>query len=165
MLRSWINDRSYIFSILHFQRKKSSPLYYLMTKFFFFLFIVLILQYDYVFCIILLQFILFFRAIYFSCKINFVSSTFSFYHKYLNIFKRVGDLCVNCFFWFSQSFFFTAFLSMNIEIVPMGNRTKTCVFNISQNLSKHKSFDVIIIKYTLSVLFAFTVQDFWAFTF
>ena len=137
--------------------KKSSPLYYLMTKFFFFLFIVLVLQYDYVFCIILLQFILFFRAIYFSCKINFVSSTFSFYHKYLNIFKRVGDLCVNCFFWFSQSFFFTAFLNMNIKIVAKGNRTKTCVFNISQNLSKHKSFDVIITKYTLSVLFAFTV--------
>ena len=136
--------------------KKSSPLYYLMTKFFFFLFIVLVLQYDYVFCIILLQFILFFRAIYFSCKINFVSSTFSFY-KYLNIFERVGDLCVNCFFWFSQSFFFTAFLNMNIKIVAKGNRTKTCVFNISQNLSKHKSFDVIITKYTLSVLFAFTV--------
>ena len=134
--------------------KKSSPLYYLMTKFFFFLF-VLVLQYDYVFCIIVLQFILFFRAIYFSCKINFVSSTFSFY-KYLNISERVGDLCVN-FFWFSQSFFFTAFLNMNIKIVAKGNRTKTCVFNISQNLSKHKSFDVIITKYTLSVLFAFTV--------
>ena len=154
MLCSWINYRSYFFYSTF--SKKSSPLYYLMTKFFFFLFIVLVLQYDYVFCIILLQFILFFRAIYFSCKINFVSSTFSFY-KYLNIFERVGDLCVNCFFWFSQSFFFTAFLNMNIKIVAKGNRTKTCVFNISQNLSKHKSFDVIITKYTLSVLFAFTV--------
>ena len=100
--------------------------------------------------------ILFFRTIYFSCKINFVSSTFSFY-KYLNIFERVGDLCVNCFFWFSQIFFFTAFLNMNIKMVAKGNRTKTYVFNISQNLSKHKSFDVIITKYTLSVLFAFTV--------
>ena len=100
--------------------------------------------------------ILFFRTIYFSCKINFVSSTFSFY-KYLNIFERVGDLCVNCFFWFSQIFFFTAFLNMNIKMVAKGNRTKTYVFNISQNLSKHKSFDVIITKYTLSVLFTFTV--------
>ena len=63
-------------------------------------------------------------------------------------FKRVGDLCVILFFLiFSKSFFFTAFLSMNIKIVSKGNKTKTCV---------NKSFDVII-KYTLHVLLAFTV--------
>ena len=49
---------------------------------------------------------------------------------------------------FSKSFFFTAFLSMNIEIVFKGNKTKTCV---------NKSFDIIITKYTLRVLSAFTV--------
>ena len=49
---------------------------------------------------------------------------------------------------FSESFFFTAFLSMNIKIVSKGNETKTCI---------DKSFDVIITKYTLLVLLAFTV--------
>ena len=52
----------------------------------------------------------------------------------------------------SKSLFFTVFLSMNIEI-SKGNKTKT------------KSFDVIITKYTLCVLLAFTVYDFWAFSF
>ena len=49
---------------------------------------------------------------------------------------------------FSVFFFFTAFLGMNIEIVSQGNKTKTFV---------NKSFDVIITKYTLRVLLAFTV--------
>ena len=39
-------------------------------------------------------------------------------------------------------------LSMNIEVVSKGNETKTCIDN---------SFDVIITKYTLRVLLAFTV--------
>ena len=65
------------------------------------------------------------------------------------MFERVGDLYMILFVLiFSRSFFFTAFLSMNIEIVSMGNETKTCV---------HKSFDIIITKYTLHVLVAFTV--------
>ena len=45
---------------------------------------------------------------------------------------------------------------MNIEIVSKGNETKTCV---------NKSFGIIITKYTLGVLLAFTVYDFGAFTF
>ena len=49
---------------------------------------------------------------------------------------------------FSKIFFFTAFLSMNIKTVSKGNKTKTCV---------NKSFAVIITKYTLHVLLAFTV--------
>ena len=49
---------------------------------------------------------------------------------------------------FLKEFFFAAFLSMNIKIVYRGNKTKTCV---------SKSFDVIITKYTLCVLLAFTV--------
>ena len=52
---------------------------------------------------------------------------------------------------FSKSFFFKAFLSMNIEIVSKGNKTKTCV---------NKSFGIIITKYTLGVLLALTVYDF-----
>ena len=47
----------------------------------------------------------------------------------------------------SKSLFFTVFFSMNIEI-SKGNKTKT------------KSFDVIITKYILCVLLAFTVYDF-----
>ena len=47
------------------------------------------------------------------------------------IFERVGDLCVILFFLiFSKSFFFAAFLSMNIKFVCKGNETKTC-FNKS----------------------------------
>ena len=49
---------------------------------------------------------------------------------------------------FSKSFFFPAFLSMIIEIVSKGNKTKTC-FN--------KSFDMTITKYTLHVLLTFKV--------
>ena len=65
------------------------------------------------------------------------------------IFERVGDLSMILFFLiFSMSFFFPAFLSMIIEIVSKGNKIKTC-FN--------KSFDIIITKYTLYVLLAFTV--------
>ena len=49
---------------------------------------------------------------------------------------------------FIREFFFTAFLSMNIETVSKGNEIEICV---------NKSFDVIITKYTLRVLLAFTV--------
>ena len=49
---------------------------------------------------------------------------------------------------FIKEFFFTAFLSMNIETVSKGNETEICV---------NTSFDVIITKYTLRVLLAFTV--------
>ena len=49
---------------------------------------------------------------------------------------------------FSKSFFFTAFLSLNIEIVSQGNETKTFV---------NKFFDVVIAKYTLHLLLTFTV--------
>ena len=49
---------------------------------------------------------------------------------------------------FIKEFFFTAFLSMNIETVSKGNEIEICV---------NKSFDVIITKYTLRVLLAFTV--------
>ena len=52
---------------------------------------------------------------------------------------------------FSKSFFFKAFLRMNIEIVSKGNKFKTCV---------NKSFGIIITKYTIGVLLAFTVYDF-----
>ena len=82
VLSSRINDHSCIFLFYIFKEKKFS-LYYLIIHFSFYLFV---LQYDYVFCIILLQFILFYRAIYFSCRINFVSMPFSFYHKYLSIY-------------------------------------------------------------------------------
>ena len=65
------------------------------------------------------------------------------------IFERVGDLSVILFFLiFSKRFFFPAFLSMIIKIVSKGNKIKTC-FN--------KSFDILITKYTLCVLLAFTV--------
>ena len=73
----------FLFYIL--KERKALPLLF-NDIFFFFLFIVLDLQYDYIFSIILLQFILFYTAIYFSCKINFVSRPFSFYCKYLIIF-------------------------------------------------------------------------------
>ena len=49
---------------------------------------------------------------------------------------------------FIKEFFFTAFLSMNIETVSKGNEIEICV---------NTSFDVIITKYTLRVLLAFTV--------
>ena len=67
-----------------FKKKKISVLFN--DEFFFSLYIVLVLQYDYVSCIILSQFILFYRAIYLSCKINFASRPFSFYRKYLSIY-------------------------------------------------------------------------------
>ena len=49
---------------------------------------------------------------------------------------------------FIKEFFFTAFLSMNIETVSKGNEIEICV---------NTSFDVIITKYTLRVLLPFTV--------
>ena len=49
---------------------------------------------------------------------------------------------------FIKEFFFTAFLSMNIETVSKGNEIEICV---------NTSFDVTITKYTLRVLLAFTV--------
>ena len=49
---------------------------------------------------------------------------------------------------FIKEFFFTAFLSMNIETVSKGNEIEICV---------NTSFDVVITKYTLRVLLAFTV--------
>ena len=53
---------------------------------------------------------------------------------------------------FSKSFFFPAFLSMIIEIVSKGNKTKTC-FN--------KSFGIIILNILhICVLLAFTVLRF-----
>ena len=59
------------------------------------------------------------------------------------------ETCVwSCVFWFSQSFYFTAFLSINIEIVSKGSKTKTCI---------NKSFDLIITKCTLHVLWACSV--------
>ena len=64
-------------------------------------------------------------------------------------FKRVGDLYKVLYFLISsKSFFFTAFLSINIEIVSKGNETKTFVY---------KFFDVVIAKYTLCLLLIFTV--------
>ena len=61
------------------------------------------------------------------------------------------DLVHNLCRIFSRSFFFTAFLSKNMEIVSTGKDTKTCV---------NKSFNVTITKYTLLVLLAFTVLRF-----
>ena len=78
---------------------------------------------------------------------NYLIESYSFAKT---IFERVGDLSVILFFLiFSKSFLFPAFLSMVIEIVSKGNKIKTCFNN--------KSFDIIITKYTLYVLLAFTV--------
>ena len=52
------------------------------------------------------------------------------------------------FFIFSKTFLFTAFLSMNMEIVYKGNETETHV---------NKCFAVIITKHTLRILLPFTV--------
>ena len=65
-----------------------------------------------------------------------------------NYFWKSGRLVCDLAFSDFLSFFFTAFLSINIKIVSKGNKTKSCV---------SKSYDVIITKYTLHAILAFTV--------
>ena len=55
------------------------------------------------------------------------------------IFEIVGEFWVILFFLiFSKNFFFTAFLSRNIETFSKDNENKTCV---------NKPFDIMITKY------------------